>query len=661
MSVRDLIVRNYGVDTPIKGVSSWLLGYMYPNDSLFGSELIITYSPSLNHLVVIGQNSRFSYSTDGGVSWNNSPALFYAVGDFQNFGPGYGSLIWTGSSFLVGNSNSSFLYRSTDGVNWSKLSGAGAGNNIASICGISSKLFMYHGLGKFSVSTDDGLTWTTNSNLANNTTFQSHQPGGFTLGFGDSLTTPMLTFIYEDMNVSEAATGYPITRMWSSPDGSTWTSRTSPIGYGDPGQLISGPGKLVLVAGKSNGQSGLSGGMNTFVAYSTNGTSFTAGSAPTGVTPASGFLRNGCYDTIRSRYVTGTYFSEGLFTDSDGVGTWTKVDSVSTGGYNQLTYSSSYGFVNARQAVIIYSATGLTNSYSSSDSYTNLPARGSTGDTTGMAKRISGSTTTIVAVGTGCTLVSTTNGLSWWGYSSGKFEGTSVVYGDKFVAGSRYGYIYTSNTGGNDWTPQTSLRNSTWGTSAYVYDIAWNGSIYCAVGGIPSNGEGQAATSNDGITWTHRPDVNNSIGSWTVDKVTWNGSVFCLLSRGGYCMTSPDGTSWTNNGTISGFSGTWNSLVSDTKTGKMVATNNTNIFVSNNNGSTWTKLNSPSGDIGSAVFDGTKFVLTVGANIYKSYDASNWQSVGVTIANKRGTIISSLFTGNRFLFADNNGGLYYTT
>ena len=69
-------------------------------------------------------------------------------------------------------------------------------------------------------------------------------------------------------------------------------------------------------------------------------------------------------------------------------------------------------------------------------------------------------------------------------------------------------------------------------------DIAWNGSVYCAIESFPI---GVVATSQDGETWAVTAMV---AGTW--NKIIWNGSVFCVFGQSTRdTATSPDGLIWT--------------------------------------------------------------------------------------------------------------------
>lgn len=72
-------------------------------------------------------------------------------------------------------------------------------------------------------------------------------------------------------------------------------------------------------------------------------------------------------------------------------------------------------------------------------------------------------------------------------------------------------------------------------------DIAWNGSVYCAIESFPI---GVVATSQDGETWAVTAMVAPSSGTW--DRIIWSGTVFLAVGQSTRdTATSPDGLVWT--------------------------------------------------------------------------------------------------------------------
>lgn len=93
-------------------------------------------------------------------------------------------------------------------------------------------------------------------------------------------------------------------------------------------------------------------------------------------------------------------------------------------------------------------------------------------------------------------------------------------------------------TDGVTWTSNT-ISSGVW------VSVAWNGTVFCAVGAELGflGGDGKIATSPNGITWTVRTGPAGT-GGWT--KIRWNGTVFCAISYpGNVSATSTDGITWT--------------------------------------------------------------------------------------------------------------------
>jgi hypothetical protein len=70
--------------------------------------------------------------------------------------------------------------------------------------------------------------------------------------------------------------------------------------------------------------------------------------------------------------------------------------------------------------------------------------------------------------------------------------------------------------------------------------IAWNGTVFCAVGGAATSSN-VAATSPDGITWT----LQTMPISLFWRDIAWNGSVFCAIAAGNVAAISTNGANWT--------------------------------------------------------------------------------------------------------------------
>jgi hypothetical protein len=125
------------------------------------------------------------------------------------------------------------------------------------------------------------------------------------------------------------------------------------------------------------------------------------------------------------------------------------------------------------------------------------------------------------------------------------------------VAGIGKNAILTSKDDGKTWTGSKSANsifkivNTPIGVISGAIDVAWNGSIWVAVGG----GKNAIATSKDGITWKASKSANSVFKVVNVDLapvtaecsgVAWNGSLWVAASTAGKNAigTSKDGITW---------------------------------------------------------------------------------------------------------------------
>lgn len=107
-----------------------------------------------------------------------------------------------------------------------------------------------------------------------------------------------------------------------------------------------------------------------------------------------------------------------------------------------------------------------------------------------------------------------------------------------------------TSTDGVSWDTRTPASDSDW------RGIAWNGSVFCAVGVAPGfNTQPVIMTSSDGISWAPQtaPFALAASRSIALNDIAWNGSVFCAVgwsfNEGVFeetkCCTSADGAAWT--------------------------------------------------------------------------------------------------------------------
>lgn len=108
--------------------------------------------------------------------------------------------------------------------------------------------------------------------------------------------------------------------------------------------------------------------------------------------------------------------------------------------------------------------------------------------------------------------------------------------------------------------------------------IAWNGSVFCAVGADGSNTK-YIFTSTNGSSWTTRMTASGSFSSG--NPIVWNGTVFVAVDSDWAVFTSPTGTTWTSQ------SGSVNPHGMCVGSGGLILTS---THKSSDNGVTWTAI-----------------------------------------------------------------------
>lgn len=198
--------------------------------------------------------------------------------------------------------------------------------------------------------------------------------------------------------------------------------------------------------------------------------------------------------------------------------------------------------------------------------------------------------------------------------------------GSVYCAVGASGQCYTSPDG-ITWTSRSM------GDSNTHTDIVWASSLglFVAVGDGTSNAQGVVKTSPDGITWTSRvsaaaPPTNYS--------VAWSGSLLVTVGTSpispttSTIRTSPDGINWTqrtSSASVSLFAVVWNPVA-----GLFVAVGSTGTIVTSPDGITWTTRTSGTANnlYGLAVNPSTGRMVAVGATgtFITSSDGINWSA-----------------------------------
>jgi hypothetical protein len=166
-----------------------------------------------------GTNDAKIYATSDGVTWNTGNPHNLAGGDVV------GAIAWVPflSKFVcVGSNSTAHISTSPDGITWTAQVGAGAGTGFGSIA-VSSSVVVICG------SNGTTVQWSTNG-----TAWTSVTPGTISnrgVVWMGSAATPVFLLTGSGGTTANA--------IYTSPDGNTWTARTSPSanlnspGYGD--------------------------------------------------------------------------------------------------------------------------------------------------------------------------------------------------------------------------------------------------------------------------------------------------------------------------------------------------------------------------------------------------------------------------------------------
>jgi hypothetical protein len=184
------------------------------------------------------------------------------------------------------------------------------------------------------------------------------------------------------------------------------------------------------------------------------------------------------------------------------------------------------------------------------------------------------------------------------------------------------------------------------GTSVFTsfgYSVAWNGSLWVAVGS--GSGGATIATSPNGINWTARSSQWTP-GTLAAKAVAWNGSLWVAGGQGTTVpnlATSPDGITWTSRssglGTTGAVAVAWNGWmwVAVGGTGSISDT-----IVYSYDGINWIGAGSPFDNFdggGGVAWNGSLWVAVGGGSshtIATSPDGINWTGRGRTIFTGRG-------------------------
>ena len=687
--------------------------------------LLAICSGSSSNILVVGEGSRIHISSDGGNTWSAVSDSFGSISVFKNAAPSSGVM-------MISDSWSSYSPRSVvssdQGITWKPintfsvavngtLSSANnrfisAGGGVASFTAdngttsqtvLSGKDFystVYSSsLGLFVITSSDGVYTTTNKSTF---TKVLTPPAGVTLS---SVIWTGSIFIVSGT----------VGTVYTSPDGTTWTSRNTGVtvslnlyyggglifAFGSGGTLLTSTDGITWVLRTT-------GTTSTINSIAYNGTIFKAvGPNELELTSTNGTVWSIDYegsgtilDTIHISSL-GLHVSvgqSGLIKISTNGTTWiTRISGVSADLLG-VTYGGGVFVVVGTGGTILTSTDGVT--------WTSRTS-GTSGSLLTVAYSPTLGTYVIgggdLASPTVIQLYTSTDAITWTARDSSPTTSghiiTKIIWGNsEFIGCGTSGRIWRSSNG----TTWTLIASSTGNT---LYGIAWNGSLYAAVGStivtrssdgaswtgvvIPNdpvlggpglrkiiNGgstfvatgkasfydQGIVYTSADAITWTRStlPIViaaNTYTFPGLVPAISWTGSTYYLSGMGGYILQSTNATTWT--ALIVGYNlnqiifVSWLNMF-------IVLTGSAGAYKTSTDGSIWINRNFPipvNASLGLNSFNdvGNKIIgLGFYYNIY-SLDGINWVPRYNTVINS--TLNSSAIDSSNSILAVGNSSL----
>jgi hypothetical protein len=226
----------------------------------------------------------------------------------------------------------------------------------------------------------------------------------------------------------------------------------------------------------------------------------------------------------------------------------------------------------AKNSNNIIAGTDSTGVYFSTNNGTNWIQRNSgLGSNSQIWSLVSSGTKTYAGTYYDGVYISNNNGLNWAKTGLDTLWITSLFEsGSNIIAATETGIFYTSNNGANWISPGLD--------SIYFFAIAKSGqNLYAG-----TYNHGLIMSSNNGINW-----VNSNL-NYPVSSLTGSdNSIFAGTCSGYIYRSTNNGLNWINI-----FNTNNNSILSLVSSGvNVIASSNNNIYVSTNNGDTWTLRN----------------------------------------------------------------------
>lgn len=479
----------------------------------------------------------FIYSSTDGTAWSQEK---WSIGTSARVGAPFINYV-NGKWVLC---SSDIIYNSTDAVTWTanstSLSAQAPGTQV-----------IYDGTGTYLVggntntvwSSTDLVTWTSRLVVSGGTDIDS-------VAYGNGV---WLVRVDDDVALTN--------RIYTSTNLTTWTNRlslTDPALSGNLEGLVYGNGLYAAAVATS---------LTDRIYTSTNATTWTQRTVTGGTFTKVGFANNYLFgfDNTNNKIAYST----------DGV-TWTSrtVSAADAGTeFNSVQYFNSKYYLFG-----VYDTTDGTPVYSSTD----LVTWAAVSDTNSVLGKMEGyqlngailANNKYYFVGNSSYIVEANSSFSTWTTRTSAHTGNifGITYGvSTLVAVGQGGQLQTS-TDGTTWTSRTS----TFGTTA-INKVAFGNSTFVAVGNA-----GQARTSTDGVTWTTR---TSGFGTSAILNLRYVNSNFITMGESGIVGNSTDGITWT---TRRPNANTTNSLDIAYGAGVYVLAKENNIVYTSTDLTTWT-------------------------------------------------------------------------
>ncbi len=550
---------------------------------------------------------------------------------------------------------------SPDGTTWTLRRMSTAQMNLNGIA-FANGLFVAVGMGTPSsvgaalvMTSTNGSDWTINDSVAGTNNAQ------------------LLDVIYGDSTWVISGTS----RVLTSPDGLTWTSRSIPAGV-IPGTGAFGAGRFVL---SGNGNSIIT-STDRGVTWTRNAVSGTAGAA-------SPFLPDVAFGSGKFVAVgRDNNFNAIAYTSTDATN-WTQSAAIAGG-------SGGVGFISVASTGSTFVAAGGTTVFSSTDGTTwtqrtsALPSSArQLGPLTEGVSAATAANGQYFVLGIYGAITTSSDGTTWTRRSTGTVNdiGSVLHDGTRFVATGSGGTVLTS-TDGTAWAQLTT------GSTADFHELAYSGSRYVtagfsgvfqstnlttwtAVAGTTSDrwtaaayGGGRFIVANsattlgtrssvDGATWNAAVSIAGAGGN--TNGLVYGANVFVLTMAGfgntpSKIYTSPDGTGWTQRAADLLPVGTGIFSIAFGNGRFVILTGNQSSLTSTD-GITWTSNPLPSTPVFTRIrYLGNRFFATAsgyGAASHSSSDGISWTAVsdsfGPNLLNNQNS------TGGYPIFATANG------